>query len=653
MTTLKKIISLVLVFILIAGILAGCGKQSLQQPSSDNTTETGANTPNTDVNFSSENVSRAQNDNFETPIITDESAPSLPKDSPETPSVAEKAEDLDALQINSIAMLNYLTVLTQEISSSSGSRLYLEEAYSSLINNTFPNSVNTWTESEIEDLLDVLEDFRMISVKRDRLQYIYEHNKAQSLRSAIPNPVSILNAVQSGDSLKIALSVLYIAVDSYSSYAAFNEQNDLQYLQDGWALDDEEAAKLHGMRRNTFSYMLNMVREYNLPGDLALNEAAVEDFVEWKNKTNVVSRIHILEQNESTYEALGAYWLILAQSYYENGDYSKCIDAIEKHNSITSRIVRKNYDYANTLPYAILSAQEVYKDDNAKYIDYASRCAEVILKNTDPDDWSSCYFVALVYMDLYGKSGDATFLDSAYKIALNNVTYLVDEQNSLNETWLNDIVEIKPSSDANDQEKKDTKQYNKMLKENRKTELPPICEPLFLNCNLLFALAEEKNISSTEKQKIDSILHENGDNLFLVAPIDNEFRFLSENAYPSISDALVEFDGKKITLPAYLISDNFQINVTIMKDNTSVNYTDWTVVDVDRPKNATDVDFTVTLASKLIKKYDYSNGEQVIITITPKSEEKDVVLTVSFNAKQGGWLFPWNPVQEITFERVQ
>ena len=50
---------------------------------------------------------------------------------------AEKAALTDE-QANAIAMLNYITVLTQGINASKNSRLYMEEAYSSLVNNTYP-----------------------------------------------------------------------------------------------------------------------------------------------------------------------------------------------------------------------------------------------------------------------------------------------------------------------------------------------------------------------------------------------------------------------------------------------------------------------------------------------------------------------------------
>lgn len=557
---------------------------------------------------------------------------------------------LDDVQRNSIAMLNYLTVLTQEISSSKGSRLFLEQTYSSLINNTYPNAVDVWTQAELDELLDTLEAFRMVSVKRERLQLIYEHNKAQALRSAIPNPITILSNVSSRSFLQTAVSLIFMAVDSVSSYNAYNDQNDMQYLKDGWELDDEEASELSDMRRSSFSYMIDMVRDNSLPGDLALNENAVSDFVAWKNKSNVVSRISILEANEKTYAAMGSYWLTLSKSYYENGDYTKCLSAMDRFESMTSRIFRKDYEYAETLPYAILAAQELYS--GAEYETLVKRYCETILSNTDATDWASHYFVALIYMDLYAATNNNQYLDESYRIALENVTYLVDEQKKLNATWLNPVQEATAGKKASKQEKEDIKQYNKLLNEERKTALPPINEPLYLNCDLLFSLAEKEDISTAEKAKIDAILHENGENIFLVAPLDNSFRYASGTSYPDVSSMETEFNGKTLTIPAYAVSTGAKIVVTIKDSTQNVTIQDWVLDKVTRPKNGGELDFTATYKSESIKNIKINDGAIIRIKIYPREDKSDLVLSIAYKAKETGWVTAWDPIKAIEYERV-
>lgn len=308
------------------------------------------------------------------------------------------------------------------------------------------------------------------------LRYIYEQNRAQALRQAIPDPVGLLSAVSSGNILKSAASVIYMAVDAASSYQNAVTQTDLQYLQDGWQLEDEEAQELHNSRKSTFEYMVDMVRENSLPGEYALNENAVNDFVEWKDKTNLTSKIQWLESNESTYEKFGPFWLELAKSYYKSEEYDKCLDAIKKYEGISVKIFRKDYDYAEALPMAIVSAKEI-RDKNV-YIQTAREYSEVILSNADGENWALRYFVAQIYLDLYKQTGSKEYLQKAYDIALNNVNVLVESQKELNLAYLSDIQEVSVNKEAEDEdrEKKEVKQYNKLLKAQRKVELPPVDE---------------------------------------------------------------------------------------------------------------------------------------------------------------------------------
>ena len=313
----RSIIALLLVAAMVCGLLSGCGSAAPVEPQNE-TSSIESLPPEISPEAAETPDSQEVVDTEEQPVVSPAPQP-------------VETVSLDEMQKNSITMLNYITVLSKEISASKGSRLFLEQAYDSLLNNTYPNAVDEKTQDEIVDLLNTLEGFRLVTVKRDRLKYIYEHNKAQALRNAIPNPVSILGMIASKNLLKTAVSLLYTAVDSWSSYSAYTEENDLQYLQDGWELDDKEAEKLHEMRRDTFSYMIDIVRQYNLPGDLALSESAVDNFVKWKDMTNTVSRITIMETNEKTYEAFGPYWLILAKSYFDQAEYAKCLDAITRY----------------------------------------------------------------------------------------------------------------------------------------------------------------------------------------------------------------------------------------------------------------------------------------------------------------------------------
>ena len=568
------------------------------------------------------------------------------------PLITEKdiVDGLTPEQLNSINMLNYMTSLTRKINEEKGNQLYLETAYESF-DNLYPNSVDRNTQAQVTNLMDTIQNYRMISVKRERLQYIYEQNTAQAYRKAVPNPMGLLSAVASGSKIKMIAAVVYMAIDSATSYAAAKSQADLDFIKDGWELDDEEANELHNSTKSAMNYMIDMVRSYDLPGDLALNKEAVENFVIWSGKpdSQLERKISWFESNQKTYAAFGPYWLELAKDYYNNGNYKKCLEAVHRYEAVSSRIFRKDKDYANILPMAIVSARETLTRE--EYVKLASNYCEIIHENTKDKDWTYRYFIVQIYMDLYSMTKDRSYIDKAYTIARENVNYLVDEQKRLNAEYLSDVKEVKPGKDATKREKKEIKQYNKAIKAERKTALPPVSEALYLNAELLFGLAKEKKIDATEQKKIENILHENGDVIFLAKALDDRFWFNKTSSSVNVADISMEFDGTKIVIPASCIADRSKITVTVSGANGTKTFENWTVTEVKRPKKSQDCsEFRVTLKLKDTEKYKYQVGDTVTVRITPVEEVPNVYWDFNYKVVETKTL---GVIKGTAFERVK
>ena len=570
---------------------------------------------------------------------------------PATQPIATEPEEesdnavLTTTQRNSINMLNYITVLTQEINASKGSRIYLESVQSSLLNNIYPNAVDSKTQSQINNLWKTIDEYRMISVKRDRLEYIYEQNKAQAMREAIPNPLGLLSAVQSGNMLKTAASVLYMAVDATSSYNRASTKADLEYLQSGWELEDAETNALSASQLNLLNYSINMVRDNDFPGEYGLTEAAVTDFVKWANEDNLVRKINWLEENENTYQEFRTYWLELAQSYFESDSYRKCLNAIEQYEKVATRIFRKDHDYAETLPMAIVSAKKVMS--KAKYVEFADKYLPIIRDNCDNSNWTLRYFVAQVYIDLYATTDEKDYLKEAYDIAYANVNELVDEQGNLNEAYLQDIIEVKVEKGATKREKQEVKEYNQYLNKKRSVELPPVSEAFYLNCELLFALAEELNISRSAKKDIDATIHENNQPIFLTEALDNRFWATKNIEALSSDDISIEFNGEKIVIPASCLTDRSV--VTVSSSNGTV-FSKWKVKEVKRPKNALDCsEYSVTMTCDDNKNYKYTAGEIITITIIPVADAPDYAIEFVYKVLEKKTM---GIIKGITFERI-
>ena len=540
-------------------------------------------------------------------------------------------KELTIEQQNAIAMLNYITVLTQEINSSKNSRVCMEEAYSTLINNTYPNAVDSRTLNQMTGLLDTMEGYRMINVKRERLQYIYEQSQAQAIRSAIPNPIGMISTVQSCNPAALIASVVYMAVDSYTSYTSYTAQAEQQFLEAGWALDDEEAEILHESRKGTFSYMVEMVNDYSLPGDLTLTEDTVNEFVKYKNSDNLASKIQFLESNKNDYKSYGGYWLTLADCYYNNGDYQKCIDAVTTYEKMEPRIFRRDYELARVLPLAIVSADEVY--GIRKYAPYVSEHVQTILDNTDHSDWALRYFAAQTLVDLYTETKAKSYLQDAYTIILDNVNYLVEEQQNQNALYLSDVQEERVPDDADKEEKTQIKEYNRMLKETRKTEMPPVYEPLMLNCDLLFSLADQLNLTETEQKRIDSMLHPGGKELFLTKTIDDQYWFNNPDTI-SAENIDIDYAGKTLSIPAaYMTADSaIKVTITNPENSTQTIFEDWKINTVSRESE--DIgSFEASYLSNESKKFSWVPDTEINIEISPR-EDKEISYKYKFKTEE-------------------
>lgn len=546
-------------------------------------------------------------------------------------------------QSNSLAMLNYLTVLSQDVNASKGSRLKLEEMYRDIFDNTRPDRIDGATLDQLIDLSDTIEDYRMIDVKYERLEYLYEQKRAAAVRDAIPDPVSLLSVVRARSIPQILTSMAYMAADSYTGYKDALADASLEYMTEGWELEDEQSEVLHGQRKRTFIYMVKMVNDYDLPGELALSEGNVEKLVSWKNNPNVGGRIQFLESNEDTYKAYGGYWLILAESYYSQGEYKKCLDSIDAYERIRPGILRKDRDYAAALPLAVAAASESMGD--RAYIKYASKRAAEIVNNTDDTEWELRYLAAQIYIDLYTVTGDTSYLENAYRIELNNVNELANKQRVLNREYVSPFVEVKAQADATKNQKKEVKNYNKKAKAEHDVALPPVYQPLLVNCDMLFALADKLEVSDESKKHIDDVLHPKGEALFLTRPLDERYRMITQT---DESEGEVRFEGTKIVLPASLVSADSNINVTIGKKDKSVPGS-WAVKKVKRSSESEVGSYEATLENKEAKG-SYSDGDVVVIRITDGEGDGAVVRTYKFKAKidERFWIVP----DAISFEKV-
>lgn len=571
---------------------------------------------------------------------------------------AKEEDKLTDIQKKSLAMLNYLTYVTQELIDSNDNKLFLESTYINLFDNTFPEAVDVNTQEQLNNLTNNLHGFKMLKVNRDRVLYIYEKNRAQILESATPSPKDLIAAVSLGElkgmdkeelvstALTTAVSVVNMTVGTRNNSLGNMEDVEFQYLQDTWELDDEAEEILHNSRQSIFNYMLDMEREYDLPSGYILSAEVVADFISWKNSDNVISRIQFLESHQDDYMLFGEYWLVLAQSYYDNQQYQECIDAVLEYEKVYTKIFNKDYGYAKTLTMAVVSARSVYKEK--KYIQMAEKYLPLILENSDDADWAVRYFVSQTYIDLYQKTKNTKHMEKAYAVMLDLVNTLVAEQRAFNDIYLADVVKEDTPKDATNTRKTEIKQYNEMLETARKTELPPISEHLRICTEMLLTLAKELNKPTEEIQKIENILHSNGEDLFFNLIVDGNSRFTPDSTDPALEDLTVKYSKGSVSIPVVLVTKNSVVKVSAIGKNKTTVFEDWTLNKVDR-KGTTVEEFLAVYKSKKAGNFEYKNAMTILVEIYAGPEAATPDYTFEFTAKvDENWLLG----DDVSFKRV-
>ncbi len=548
--------------------------------------------------------------NNETGTAPSEQANSAQEEDEAPDQSAEDNTDLTEEQRNSVNMLNYLAVVTQEICASQNSKLLLEQIYTELYNNTEPSSVNSRTLSAIESIMSQLANLRMVAVKRERLQYIYEKACADAITQAVPSPVGLLSTVQAFNPITLVASVVYMAVDSASSYTSAMSEVEERFLEDGWALDDEATASLDYLRQDMFTFMVNMSQDYNLPSGMTLSEEQVSSFVEWQNESNNIRHIQYLEDNNGTFHSFGPYWLALADAYFENENWEECLDAIEHYEDLDVKTFREDHDYAQVLPLAISAIASSEPDD---FIEKVERYVQGIIDNTGYDDWLLRYFAATSYISLYSRTNDVNWLERAYDLVIGNVNNLVGRQKALNAAYLAPVQNAETPSGATKEDKEEIKAYNSMLEQERKVELPPVDRPLLTNLALLAALCDVLEVSDEELTRIRGILFGDDQRLFLVENLNSRYSF-DMDGNDNLADVVIAFDGKQLSIPVRCVCDASSIELVISDEN-STSLDDWKIDKVERGTEGELDTYIATYRSRRAEGITYHEGIEVTVSI--------------------------------------
>ena len=223
---------------------------------------------------------------------------------------------------------------------------------------------------------------------------------------------------------------------------------------------------------------------------------------------------------------------------------------------------------------------------------------------------------------------------------------LANTQRGLNKKYSSELSETVVPKDATEEQKEEINEFNRLAQEERKTELPPVYQPLLVNCDLLFGLADKLGVSSSERTEIDTILHPDNKYLFLTVPLDNLYRMGAKRGGNDTED--VNMEEGRLSIPAKYVNEDSIITVTKGAKSKKVPG-EWRLETVNRETEGSPTTFVAKYVNDEAAG-NYSDGDKVTVTIENGYGETKAKTTCKFRVCiEERWGFI---PDSITFERI-
>lgn len=429
------------------------------------------------------------------------------------------ADETVTTGINLLNEFTYYTTLVKE----ENSRIGLDSLYDDVLNNYDPQSIDAATNDRMVMLLNTITDLKIIDLQKERLEIIYDYKKSQIIASALPSVFSVIGTVKYlGDAAKSFVEFVeeggedmiggvtsavqglgIIASSITSSYYTHNAAKDTlkaEYLKEKYELEYSQMRDINNILTKSLTYQNSYANSNSVDQKYVLNQKLAESFASCIVGDNKGKALDYLMDRRNQYNYFPRYWLELAALYYQNGMYNKCLETIDYYNKYYDykQIYRKNIRYGQILVYGV-SAYLNTCDNTEMIVDKVLPWLEIIQENTADEDWYQRYYCAMVYMNIYGRTGDRGYLKSAYQLIKLNINTLYDRQKELNDAYTNEIKE--PSNDEYKQmtskAEAETKEYYKNLKADQK-KLPQMDPSFVSNLKIIIHLIQYFSIGSID-----------------------------------------------------------------------------------------------------------------------------------------------------------
>ena len=274
------------------------------------------------------------------------------------------------------------------------------------------------TSDYYKDFNDNIHSLELIEIKRERLEYLYKSKQKSALTALVPNALGILTTVVSvgmKDPKAAIIAVAGTVVSSVTNYLGEREKVNLEYVQAGWELDDNELETMYSLGTQLYQYKCSITKKLNVPIERVLSNTDLEDFIQCSKIEDAGEKLIKLRaiNLNGELELLPEYWAELAKAAFENEDYMDCLDYVDMYETVYCPITKHDRSYAYIMMIKTYCESIVFGNTPERY---GSLCATLdeILRNVEQDDLSPRLYCVSLYLEMYKHTKEAEYADLAF-----------------------------------------------------------------------------------------------------------------------------------------------------------------------------------------------------------------------------------------------
>lgn len=319
--------------------------------------------------------------------------------------VTGQGQDLD-VQLQVLQALNQIAVSLTHIITYND-KVVLDQEYNTIINNLNLNKIpDADIISLLQELMDLLTSSKIQEHERAALSRTYEKNVQTELKKRLRKRVLETDLL-----LNPYMGVLNAVLNVGSFYFNYRDRLD-EYKKEreeaAWKIEAVTLQGLNNFYKKLLKYSWDLMRRYQLPDEWRLNEKQLSDYTAILKEPDIERRYRKLERLESAFQKFPPYWYYRGQSAYEMGNAQEALFCFTQFQNIHQGILRKDPFAASTAMHRIMLTVQSASPAQIR------RDLDVVLANSDDEDWGNILFAALHYARL----GDA---DTAGRLILRNL----------------------------------------------------------------------------------------------------------------------------------------------------------------------------------------------------------------------------------------